>query len=151
MVSKINFNSNVPKRKVFISSNTIKITVKKYNHTKINFATLKKNVNNRPIVKQYIKEKLYLLQHNKCNLCKKFLFLNNSENITIDHIIPRYLNGRDNINNYQVLCDFCNKWKTYTFDKILEKKIKNENKSISFNEVVKLQSDKYNSFFGKYD
>ena len=141
---------NTSKRRVFVVNKPAKITVKKYVHKKGFNATLNKNTNNRPIVKQYIKEKLYLLQHNKCNLCKKFLFSNNG-NISIDHIIPRYLNGRDNIHNYQVLCDFCNKWKTLTFDKILEKKIRKENREISFNDVVKLQTDRYNAFFGKYD
>lgn len=31
--------------------------------------------------------------------------------LTIDHIIPRYLGGKDEMKNYQILCLFCNRAK----------------------------------------
>jgi len=36
---------------------------------------------------------------------------NEEEKLTIDHIIPRALNGEDNEENYQVLCEKCNREK----------------------------------------
>lgn len=42
------------------------------------------------------------------------LYTENWVELTIDHIKPRYLGGEDSMDNYQVLCLFCNMTKGST-------------------------------------
>lgn len=47
-----------------------------------------------------------IAKEGKCNQCGK------TENLTIDHIIPRSKGGvKHNLNNLQVLCTECNRYK----------------------------------------
>ena len=104
-----------------------------------------KNDSKRPLIKDFIKVLVYSRQNEKCNLCKKNLGVGR----VVDHILPRSLGGLDNINNYQAICDTCNKWKTYSFDHYLREKIKNNNGSINFIVVLKMLKQQYDSFFGE--
>jgi 5-methylcytosine-specific restriction endonuclease McrA len=103
-----------------------------------------KNDSKRPLIKDFIKVLVYSRQNEKCNLCKKNLGVGR----VVDHILPRSLGGLDNINNYQAICDICNKWKTYSFDHYLRDKIKNNNGSINFIVVLKMLKQQYDNFFG---
>ena len=63
--------------------------------------------------------KPYFISIETDNNCKNgFAFLTVYGNIgktnikmTIDHIIPKALGGRDEIDNYQILCEICNREK----------------------------------------
>jgi 5-methylcytosine-specific restriction endonuclease McrA len=89
---------------------------------------------------------IYTRQGNCCNLCKEQLGIDR----IVDHIIPLFLNGVDNIHNYQSLCSICNKWKTFKFDHFL-KNYMNTNKNIKLDNIKELLMDKYTKMFGDYD
>ena len=52
-----------------------------------------------------------------CNLCSEMFKCS----IIIDHIRPLFLGGSNSLNNYQGLCDVCNKIKTDVIDKKIYK------------------------------
>ena len=105
----------------------------------------KNNILKRPVIKEYEKNIVCSRQKNNCNLCKESL---DTDRI-IDHIIPRYLEGKDNINNYQALCGKCNKWKTHEFDFMI-KKILFKQKNIPLDIILKIQESKFTKKMGKY-
>jgi 5-methylcytosine-specific restriction endonuclease McrA len=107
------------------------------------FFNLKKN--KRPKIQEWVKNKIYAMQNEKCILCNNNL----GEFRVMDHFIPRSLGGLDNINNYQALCGSCNKWKTYNFDhKIKEYFIENNinNNCIDINFMHELQFTEFKNF-----
>jgi len=82
---------------------------------------------NRKINKPYIYERESIPQVERnlicynqnwnCNLCGEMFKCS----IIIDHIRPLFLGGCNSLNNYQGLCDVCNKIKTDVIDKKLYK------------------------------
>lgn len=110
-----------------------------------NLLTNKKNTLKRPKISEFIKIIIYSRQDDKCLLCKKSLGVGR----IIDHIIPRFLGGIDNINNYQAICGTCNKWKTYKFDHYINNYLK-INKKISLNKILTIQKNEFNNFNGPY-
>ena len=127
-------------KKINITKSIVKISTKQRSKT-----TIVKNDSKRPLIKDFIKVLVYSRQNEKCNLCKKNLGVGR----VVDHILPRSLGGLDNINNYQAICDICNKWKTYSFDHYLRQKIKNNNGCINFMVVLKMLKQQYDNFFGE--
>lgn len=105
-----------------------------------------KNTDKRPRIPEYIKIIVYSRQNEKCTLCNNNLGVGR----IIDHIIPRYLGGLDNINNYQAICGTCNKWKTYSFDHKICDYMKNTNKRIKLDDILNLQKKEYILFNGPY-
>ena len=90
---------------------------------------------------------IYEKQNDKCALCDKSLGIGR----IIDHVLMRSLGGCDNINNYQGLCATCNKWKTFHFDQFVRNYFKNNSKTtIDFNQLLNLQKEQYNDFFGQH-
>ena len=130
----------IKKKKINITKSIVKISTKQRSKT-----TIVKNDSKRPLIKDFIKVLVYSRQNEKCNLCKKNLGVGR----VVDHILPRSLGGLDNINNYQAICDICNKWKTYSFDHYLREKIKNNNGTINFIVVLKMLKQQYDNFFGE--
>ena len=51
-------------------------------------------------------QKMFFRQRGVCALCGDKLYFN--EKTHVDHIIPKVLNGENNINNYQFVCAKCN-------------------------------------------
>jgi 5-methylcytosine-specific restriction endonuclease McrA len=107
--------------------------------------SISKNKTKRPNIPNYVKLQIYSKQKNKCNLCNDNLDVCR----IVDHIIPRYLGGYDNINNFQSICGKCNKWKTYNFDYFMKNYMKN-NKKISLESILKIQNIEFNKFNGPY-
>lgn len=152
---KINFKKNInivkPVIKIkniakpVIKRKTIKSIVKTSTKQQRKQTKIIKNDSKRPLIKDFIKVLVYSRQNEKCNLCKKNLGVGR----VVDHILPRSLGGLDNINNYQAICDICNKWKTYSFDHYLREKIKNNNGNINFIVVLKMLKQQYDNFFGE--
>lgn len=121
-----------------------KSTKKSVNKKPVN---IKKNIVKRPPVKESTKLMIYEKQNDKCALCNKSLGIGR----IIDHVLMRSLGGCDNINNYQGLCVTCNKWKTFHFDQFVRNYFKNNNKTtIDFNELLNLQKEQFNNFFGSH-
>ena len=79
-------------------------------------ANLTKLPNRKPI-SNHIKETLYLQQKGKCASCLEELGEDRSK-IHVDHIIPWDLVGDELENNYQLLCEVCNKCKSSRVDYI---------------------------------
>ena len=99
----------------------------------------------RPKLPEHIKVTVYSRQKNNCTLCKKTLDICR----VVDHIIPRSLGGKDNINNYQCICGPCNKWKTFKFDHIFKNFIK-KNKRFSLEKIKFFQNKYFKSFHEPY-
>lgn len=56
-----------------------------------------------------VRRMLYNKADGRCQLCgRKILF----ESITLDHIIPLKMGGKDNIDNLQIACNICNRSKS---------------------------------------
>jgi 5-methylcytosine-specific restriction endonuclease McrA len=96
----------------------------------------------RTKIPDFIKNKIYSEQDEKCTICRSNL----GEHRVMDHIKPLSLNGLDNINNFQALCGTCNDWKTYRFDKLLKKFLYNK-PSISISIIKELQREEYTKFY----
>ena len=132
------------KKKIKKPRKTVKKTVKK-NVKKT--ASIKKRIGKRPPVKESTKLMIYEKQNDKCALCDKSLGIGR----IIDHVLMRSLGGCDNINNYQGLCATCNKCKTVHFDQFVRNYFKNNSKTtIDFNQLLNLQKEQYNDFFGQH-
>jgi 5-methylcytosine-specific restriction endonuclease McrA len=91
---------------------------------------------------EFIIKRLCFLQKWKCILCDNLL----DENYEIDHIIPLFLDGPDNISNLQALCHKCHHFKSCRVDHIL-KKISNEGYTITSNMILTIQKKEYERWF----
>ena len=108
----------------------------KQNHKK---TTIKHN--NRIKFPQWMRNKVCSTQEWNCNLCcNRF-----SDAMIIDHIIPLYLDGSNNINNLQGLCPSCDKFKTHYLDNQVIKPAIFADKNISSSEIIQIQKMKYNN------
>lgn len=92
----------------------------------------------RSKIPDYIKYEIFDNQDDKCNLCYERLGIGR----IVDHIIPLCLGGKDNLTNYQALCCPCNKWKTYSFDHILRKKL-NQYPNLSNKLIIEFMKEKF--------
>lgn len=63
---------------------------------------------NRFIAKKNTRDEVFRIYGKKCLCC------NSTEKITIDHVVPVFLGGADNIGNLQPLCKSCNSKKSST-------------------------------------
>lgn len=70
-----------------------------------------------------IKEKLYKKQNGKCMVCGEDLG-NDWSKIHVDHIIPHQLVGDELEDNYQDLCETCNKCKGARIDFLFKSMLK---------------------------
>ena len=67
-----------------------------------------KSKNKRNNISQMMKKIVASGQHWRCNICKKIL----DASYEIDHILPQYKNGGNDISNLQALCRNCHGNKT---------------------------------------
>ena len=95
----------------------------------------------RSKIPDYVKNRIYAQQDEKCILCKKNL----GEFRVMDHIKPISLGGPDNITNYQAICGTCNHWKTYNFDKVIKEYLQ-EIPDMTIDMIKQLQSKRYLQF-----
>ena len=68
--------------------------------------------------------------------------------IIIDHIRPLFLGGANKLDNYQGLCDICNKIKTDVIDKKIYKLFTSgemAEKDLTVDNILSIQRDYYNS------
>lgn len=93
----------IPLITLYFNYDTILGNVKNNNIIKQNIGNnLSRNVNNT--MKKYVASN----QQWKCNMCNNLL----DYSYEIDHIVPLYKNGNNNINNLQALCRNCHGKKT---------------------------------------
>jgi 5-methylcytosine-specific restriction endonuclease McrA len=163
--SNFYFSKNIRNKRIFLSKlyKSIVDAAKSYDKFKLKYdknpknlnfplkkqkklLNIKKNISKRPRILEYIKIIIYSKQNEKCILCNNNLGVGR----IIDHIIPRYLGGLDNINNYQALCGVCNKWKTYSLDHKIKDYMKKKCKKIHLTDILKLQKKEYIKFNGPY-
>jgi hypothetical protein len=144
----LEYNKNLNKKnkrviKVRKLLNICSNPVKKNFKQKSNSNIFQVNTIKRFKIHDYIKNILYSRQNDLCNLCKNNLGVNR----IVDHVVPLFLGGEDNINNYQALCGHCNKWKTYNFDHYIKKNCQ----GINTTKILEIQFVKYNEFFRNLD
>lgn len=77
----------------------------------------------RKTIPQSEKEKLFKDQNGVCNSCNQLLG-NNWKKIHVDHVIPWILVGDELPDNFQLLCETCNKCKNSKTDYIFKNLIK---------------------------
>lgn len=75
------------RRAIWVKSNTIKLIVNKYD-------------------KKKIRDKVMSKADRICYICNTKI--SEDQPLTIDHVIPKSINGRDTITNYQCCCKRCN-------------------------------------------
>lgn len=75
------------------------------------------HIYDRELIPQVERNLICYKQCWKCNLCNEMFKCT----IIIDHIRPLFLGGCNNLNNYQGLCDICDKIKTGIIDQELKK------------------------------
>lgn len=76
---------------------------------------LEKEVQRKHDERVSIRKKVFESANGKCLMCGKELQMDNPKEIdtymTIDHIFPKSKGGKDDVNNYQCLCQKCNRIK----------------------------------------
>ncbi len=87
------------------------------------FQAYRRKSDKRKSIPLALKQELYKKQNGLCAVCEQKLVKNWSE-VHVDHIIPWVLVGDELENNYQVLCETCNKCKNSKIDYIFKKMIK---------------------------
>jgi len=91
--------------------------------------------NKRGTVTPIVQRKVANSQEWKCNLCKELL----DETYQIDHAIPLFLNGKDEIDNMQALCNTCHQFKTEFLDRKSIKELVESGRTIDKSDVENLQ------------
>ena len=115
------YNTNTKVNKPTVNNSKVNkptINKPKVNKSKVNKISF---IHNRELIPQVERNLICYNQSWKCNLCKDMFKCS----IIIDHIRPLFLGGENNLNNYQGLCDMCNKIKTDVIDKKLFKMYNN--------------------------
>lgn len=69
---------------------------------RLNEYSCKRNIANKFIQKSDVKSAIFQKYGERCLCC------GSSENIVLDHVIPIYNNGKNEIDNLQPLCQMCN-------------------------------------------
>jgi hypothetical protein len=124
----------------YIINNNLKRKLN-FKRTKLNNNVIKHDYTKRTKIPDFTKNRIYSQQGEKCILCKNYL----GEFRVMDHVKPLYLNGPDNITNYQALCGSCNAWKTYAFDKIIKDHLEKK-PDMSLDMIRRLQAERYLKF-----
>lgn len=117
LISNKNNISSCPTKKRKISNNPLSQ----------NYSYKECKIYDRKNISLTIRNRVCRNQKWNCNLCNERL----SATIIIDHIIPLFLNGVDNISNYQALCPDCEKYKTKHIDRQSLSKYLKENKKLT--------------------
>jgi hypothetical protein len=55
--------------------------------------------------KKALRERLWLAQNGECAYCRQYFI--NPERLTIDHIIPKWMDGSNDEDNLQLICQAC--------------------------------------------
>ena len=75
------------------------------------------------------KKKLFNDAKGLCQYCGEELSMNDTYNVTIDHVTPQHLGGKSDYNNLRICCKKCNSQKRHrdieTFRRIKISKINN--------------------------
>lgn len=135
LCSKLNNDENFKKhvqnlyRQTFNQKDTTKLIIQKefqiqltdsdINYVKILVDAYFSKNGKRKQIPQTEKEKIYKKQNGICISCEQPLG-NNWKTIHVDHIIPWVLVGDQLHNNYQLLCETCNKCKSSKTDYIFK-------------------------------
>jgi len=107
---------------------------------------LKKTENKRGVMTSIVQRKIANSQSWKCNLCKEQL----DPNFQIDHAVPLFLNGSDDIDNMQALCCSCHQFKTEFLDRRVIKEMINNGKYVDKTVVEELQNIHKNKLVNKF-
>lgn len=129
---------------VIKSSQIVKATIAIYKtHRKVKPVQKMRTYDREPIPK--VERNLVCYNQKwKCNLCDNMFKCS----IIIDHIRPLFLGGANKLDNYQGLCDICNKIKTDVIDKKLYKSFTSgemTEKDLTVDNILSMQRDYYNS------
>lgn len=72
----------------------------------------------RKAIPKHIREQVYVKYHGHCAYCGCEL---ERKDMQVDHLVPLYLGGKDEISNYMPACRACNFYKsTFTLEKFRE-------------------------------
>ena len=125
-----------------------KYAIKRGKNTALNFPDSETNIVEEPIKLKKSKRKKFTMQAQrkvacrqdwKCNICYEKL----DEAHIIDHIVPLFLNGSNDIdNNLQALCSACDRYKSSVLDRNILKPL-SEKKELHATDVLKLQKKHY--------
>ena len=90
---------------------------------------------NRKVMTGIIQRNVASEQKWICNFCNGIL----DSNYQIDHAVPLFLNGNDDINNLQALCSVCHKFKSESIDRQILAKIINDGRCLDRSIVILIQ------------
>lgn len=105
----------------------------------------RKDPNKRGAVTPIVQRKVANSQEWKCNLCKELL----DETYQIDHAVPLFLNGKDEIDNMQALCNSCHQFKTEFLDRKSIKELVDRGENVDKVDVENLQEFHKNKLIKK--
>lgn len=152
--SDYNYKSRIKTNKKCIRKNTPKKVVNKIigknNIKKVANKGISKDLKIRIIPLQLDKDKKLLAQNNKCNICNHNLGIDRE----YDHIIPKFLGGKDKYINMQFLCKSCHKWKSNYLDRNIIKPIISNDKTNNFKKIIKdiilLEKKEFIDYYQEY-
>jgi hypothetical protein len=133
--------------KVLVKTKLVKTAKEAYQLYQNLFETktidVKKNTEKRKKFPQVFRNTICCRQEWKCNCCKKLL----PSEIIVDHMVPLFLNGSNDMNNLQAICSSCDKFKTSFLDYKILKPLSDKillTKDIVYNSMI----EQYNKTIG---
>jgi len=134
-----NITNNVTNKATTTTNNATNKATNKATNISKKLTNKLTNIDKRIKFPQVFRNAICYKQKWRCNCCNKLL----PESIIVDHMVPLFLQGTNNINNLQAICPGCDKFKTSYLDYQILKPLLGTSSLTSIN-VYNLMIEHYN-------